>query len=469
MPTNDQLYFESCSDLDTFFREGREHFNERYLKKLMTNSPYYNRVERRMWPMNTGTSQRGFRFGRGFYDPCNPFKRIVSERCEQNSCDSNPEVIQRPGTDSYTWELLRRQMKSEWICVEDLTMRLFPAEEIMHIEDNNARVTKNVHEEFVRSNYIFGSSHKWVAFVNDEGTYCGRLEDAGFFVPEHSSNNDAGPNMCNLRVKCSVADLANIAQLSLDVLDEALIDLQDEDDAFRLDLMDAAGQPLLDIIIPDVRVGRSLYFQTKNNQGYWDADTDFDKRITSYKLGVNRVIGDYAFGYDITAPRFNADTDFNAALPAFDEADPATWPRLLRVPKYICEPAEIGGKYVPNRAYKDSDFGISVAWVPQAMVKWERPALTGYGSAQMEAPNYAGDWEWRRPDWECNEWGKSGYFRAEFHMGAQFFDPTIMHSFLHRLDRSKNLRGSCCPLQEYRAPEPADCYVCEGVGEGGEG
>ena len=51
---------------------------------------------------------------------------------------------------------------------------------------------------------------------------------------------------------------------------------------------------LLDIVIPDPRVGRALYFQAKRNNGYWDANTDFDARLSSLKLGVNRVIGDYA-------------------------------------------------------------------------------------------------------------------------------------------------------------------------------
>ena len=61
-------------------------------------------------------------------------------------CDSKPEVIQRPGTESYTFELLRKEMTTDWICVESLLYRLFPAEEILQFEESNARITKNVED-----------------------------------------------------------------------------------------------------------------------------------------------------------------------------------------------------------------------------------------------------------------------------------------------------------------------------------
>lgn len=462
----EQLYFNSCAEIDSFFREGREYFNDLYVKKLVTNSTYFTRFEEQAWPLNHTTEQKGFRFGRGFYDPCTPFRKIVDTYCNTDSCDSKPEVIQRPGTESYTFELLRKEMTTDWICVESLLYRLFPAEEILQFEESNARITKNVHEEFLRANYIGGAGHKWLGIVNDNGTYCGLLDDAAWFIPEHTTNNESGYDLCHIRVKVAAADLPKIAYLSLDMLDDALVELQNEDDAFRLDLSEAAGMPLLDIVIPDPRVGRGLYFQAKRNNGYWDANTDFDSRLTSLKLGVNRIIGDYAFGYDINSLRFNADTAFNATLPAFNASDASTWPRLIRVPRYTKVAQENGCSYIPNRDYQNADFAISAAMVNKAMTKWTMPSSTGYGQAQQMTQNYAGDWEWKNPDWECNRWRKSGFYQAQFRLAAQVKDPTLIHAFLHRMPKAKNLYGSCCELNTYTpCSTNPDCYSCEGVGD----
>lgn len=463
---SDQLYFNSCAEIDSFFREGREYFNDLYVKKLVTNSTYFTRFEEQAWPLNHTTEQKAFRFGRGFYDPCTPFRKINDTYCNTDSCDSKPEVIERPGTESYTFELLRKEMTTDWICVESLLYRLFPAEEILQFEESNARITKNVHEEFLRANYVGGAGHKWLGIANDDGTYCGVLDDQSWFVPEHSGNDATGYDLCAVRVKCPVADLVKIAYLSLDMLDDALIDLQNEDDAFRMDIQEATGMPLLDVVIPDPRVGRWLFFQAKKNNGYWDANTDFDERLTRLKLGINRIIGDYAFGYDINAVKFNADSAFNATLPAFDASNPDTWPRLVRVPRYKKVASEQGCVYVPNRDYQDADFAITPVMVNKALVKWTMPSASGYGQAQQMTQNYAGDWEWKNPDWECNRWRKSGFYQAQFRLGAQIKDPTIMHVFLHRMPKSRTLYGSCCPLNTYTPnANSVDCYSCAGVGD----
>jgi hypothetical protein len=229
---------------------------------------------------------------------------------------------------------------------------------------------------------------------------------------------------------------------------------------------------VLDIIVPEPKVARRMFFQAKEQNGYWMTDTDFDKNLTQLKLGVNRIIGDYAFGYDGNAPRYNSDAAFNATLQStatpggipLDENDPDTWPKLIRVPRYIEIPSELGYSYTPNPEFKRADFGISVCFVENAMKKWNHPTTTGYGSARMEEQNYSGDFEWRRPDWECNRRGKMGFFQAQFRLGMQVKDPTIMHSFLHRLDHSKRFTTSVCPINTgYAAPAPIDQYVCQGV------
>lgn len=459
---SDQLWFGTCEDVDAYFREGREFFNETYVKKLAQVSAWFTRVPTGTWPMNSGTTQRGFRFGRGFFDPTKPWRKVISERCKANSCEEAPEIIKRPGNDSYTWDLLRKEMETEWICVEDLMYRLLPQEEIMQFEASNAIITRAVHEEFCRSSFIGSSGHKWAALVDENNEYCGEIDDAMWFLNENESNDEGGFDLTYVYVKCDPADLDRIALLGLDMLDDMLVDLGDEDEAYRLDLRDA-GLTALDIIVPDPRTARYIYQSSKTDLGYRGANTDFDKNLTQLKLGVNRVIGDYAFGYDNNAPRYNADSVYNATLSAYDENDSDTWPRLVRVPRYLEQPAEIGYVYTPNRDYRKADFGISVCWV-DGMKKWMNPNNTGYGKVRMEEQDYAGDFEWRRPDWECNRRGKLGFFQAQFRLGMQVKDPTIMHSFLHRLPNGKRLETPECPIKtDYVKPEPIETYVCQGA------
>lgn len=466
------LYFQACEEVDTYFREGREFFNETYVKKLAQTSTYFSRLKESTWPLNSGTTQKGFRFGRGFFDPTKPWRKIVSKRCETNSCDSQPDKIIRPGTDSYFFELIKKELITDWICVEDLMYRLLPVEEIMQFEESNAKITRSVHEEIARTTFVGAAGHKWGALVNEDNEYCGEGDDAFFYMAEFDgTDGQTGFDSRYVYVKCSRDDLSKIARLSLALLDDALIDLGDEDEAYRLDLREG-GLDKLDIIVPEQKVARQLYFETREAGGYWNSNAGFDASFPETRLGAARVIGDYAFGFDSNALRYNEDSAYNdpatggpdgTGLPAFDENDPDTWPRLVRVMRYREESTEIGYHYVPNKEYRRADFGISIAWVNDAIHKWRNPSWTGTGQVQMEGQNYAGDFEWRRPDWECNRKRKQGFFEAEFRLAMQVKDPTVMHVFLHRLDHSRTLTTAPCPVQTYTPPTAIDVYVCDGT------
>lgn len=456
------LYFQSCEDVDSYFREGREFFNETYVKKLAQTSTYFTRLKSATWPMNSGTTQKGFRFGRGFFDPTKPWKTVTSTRCEANSADSAPEKIIRPGTDSYFFDLLRKELVTDWINVEDLMYRLLPAEEIMQFEQSNAIIVRSVHEEFARTTFVGASGHKWLAMVDPDSEFCAVADDTSWFMESNTGTDEGGFDSRYLRVKADQADLGSIAFLALDVLDDALADMAQEEDMYRLDMRDQ-GIMKMDIVVPDPRVARRMFVQAKQSNGFWSTDAEFDKNLSDLRLGINRTIADYAFGYDGNALKYNVDTVFNATLSAYNASDDSTWPRLIRVPRYIEEAAEIGYKYVPNLAYRKADFGITICWAEKAMQKWMNPNNTGFGSVKMEDQNYAGDFDWRRPDWECNRWGKLGFFQAQFRIAMQVKDPTIMHSFLHRLDNTRNFTAGGCPLQSYTAPAPIDNYACQGV------
>ena len=336
----------------------------------------------------------------------------------------------------------------------------------MQIEETNMLISKHVHEEFVRANFLGAAGYHWLPVANEDGEWCGEAEHNGWYVEQFSGTNQSGFNLQYVRVKIKASDLNDIAFLSLDMLDDILVNLQNEDDAYRLDIAEAAGAPLLDILVPDARTARKLYFQARESNGYWDSNAGFTPELRELKLGIRRVIGDYAMSYDIDAPRFNADTAFNKTLPAFSASNPATWPRLVRVPRYVRVAAEEGCKYVFNPDYNDTDFGISVPWIEKAVIKWMMPSATGYGNVQMPAQDYAGAWDFFNPKTEANPFQKLGRFQAQHRIGAQIPDPTLMHPILHRLDKRRTFTGSDCGLNEYYAPStPPDCYTCVGVGE----
>lgn len=469
------VQLESPEDVDQFFREGRTYFNEKYVKKMANMSAWYGRTPVKQWPIGTPPEQLGFRFGRGFYDECCPFKEIVADRCESNVCDVETSKVRRPGHSTYTWQLGRRRFETDWFCVEDFMFRLFPLEEITQFVDTLALVARHINEEFARSYYIGGAGHKWAAQVSDDGLDCDLLDDGSWFMEEHDGVGEMGYNPCYVRVNMNPAELGSMSMLTLDMLDEALIGLQDEDDAYRLDLTDAMKLPLLDVIVPDVKVLNVLYKMAKEENSNLDSIAGYDEKMSALRLGVHRVLSHYAFGYDIDAYRFNLDSAFEATRgqpggpAAWVPGGPnlaINWPRLIRVPRYIEEADELGYSWVPNPAYHNADFGISVVHVQNAITKWVRPSYKGVGP-MVEGdfqPNHMMDWKWRRPDWPENRWGEYGFWAAQFMWGMQIEDPTLMHCFLHRLPKRRRLKKECCPIiNNYVGPTPISNYDCQGL------
>ena len=205
------LFFQHCTDVDNYFREGREFFNTEYVKKLAQVSTYFSRVGESTWPMNSGTTQKGFRFGRGFFDPTRPWRQITSARCEQNSCDIAPDKIVRPATTSYFFDLLKKELMTDWICVEDLMYRLLPVDEIMQFEASNAIITRSVHEEYTRNSYVGGSGHKWMALVNENNEYCDPVSDSAWYMPNFEGDGESGFDSRYIYVGAAVADFDKIS------------------------------------------------------------------------------------------------------------------------------------------------------------------------------------------------------------------------------------------------------------------
>ena len=465
MASQNGITFSSCQDVDTLFREARTYYNPFFIKKMAINSIYYGRLETETWPLNTLPTMKAFRFGRGWYNPDQPWQEVQSGRCVQNADDFQFETIAHPGTESYTFSLFTKAMRTDWYQLTDFMYRLFPQEEMDHIMATNVNITKNVHEEFARSNWIGGAGHKWCPISNGQSLVsCVAEDDQMFIVQPFEGTNEGSFNMGYVYVKLPASQLGNIGLLSLDTLDDVLINLQREDDAYRLDVSEAAGRPLLEVIVPDARVLRQLWQYAKQSGGWWESVSDFDDKQLQYSLGIDRVIGNYAFCNDINGVRLTVDWTYNASLPTFNTNDPSTWPRLVRVLPYYPVTTELGCKYVQNPAYANADFGITNPWVNKAMIKWISPSQSGIGEAQGMTQNYAGDWEWKNPDWECNIKRDQGFFWNQFRMGMQFQDPTLMHSILHRLNTSRLIIPAPCTLAPNYTPQyTPDCYVCSSV------
>ncbi len=464
-------FFTDCAPVSELFYNSRMFWNERFIKKMAINSVYYDRVDTQTWPMNTLPEQQGFRFNRGWYDPTTPWDQVTSTTCGGNGCEANFELIADPGTNVYTWQLFKKQMRTEWYCLTNFIHKLFPEQQLEHIWDTNAGITKNVHEEFTRTNYIGLAGHKWAGVATEDSLVsCTLPDDQMFFLKQYEGDLQGSYDSRYIYVKLPASDLANISLLNLDELDDALINLQREDDAYRLDISEAAGRPLLEIITPDTRTVRNLWQYAKQSGGWWEANTDFSDPMQQYALGIDRVIGNYAFCNDINGWRGEVDWAYNAGLDTFDEADITTYPRLKRILPYIAVPANaLGCNYIQNPAFNNADFAITVAWVMKAVTKWIEPTLTGIGQAQVAATqNFAGEWIWKNPDWECNVFRNQGFFYNQFRLAMQPVDPTLSHVFLHRLNTSRIMPGACCDLQtgSYYQPPAADCFACPGVGVG---
>lgn len=430
---------------------------------MAINSIYYGRIETQEWPTATQPEMTAFRLNRGWYDPTLPWKKIVSGRCDQNSCETDWEEIARPGSEQYTFSQMSKDMRTNWICLTDLTLyRLFGQKELQHQWDTLTNITKNVHEEAARSNWVAGSGHKWATVASDASLIsCDALSDTMWYIRNYEGTDETGPDVTYVYVKIAPANIANIGLLALDNLDDALIDLQRNDDSYRLDVSQFAGTPLLEIIVPDPRIQRQLYSQAKQSDGYWQSNAGFDDKLMQYALGIDRVIGNYAFSTDINGLRYDVDWTYNASLGAFDPDDIDTWPRLKRVLPYYPVISDLGCNWIVNPRFNRADFGITTAWINNQIIKWVPPGTISAGPATAPVQNFAGQWNWENPPWECNIKHNQGFFWTQFNMAFQVQDPTMVHSFLHRLDNSRIIPGACCDLNtNYYSPSPLDCFSC---------
>lgn len=411
--------------------------------------------------MNSGTRIKAYRLGRVALPRDGGWNPVVDTQCQTNACDFKPEVISH-GSDDFEYSLVGRDLRSDWICIDSLSLRQFPEKEVMQLEDGLRKATLYVHEEFRRSRYIHFCENKIVALANDgedgpeSHSLCNEdgINTEGF-VFEARENGEINENY--VRVAVEIPAINRIAALSLDLLDYAQTKLEYNDETYL------PGAQLYDVLLADGRTSNQLAIEESELMGSAASNVDggWDLIDLKQNYGTQRVLRDYSLRRDMEAMRFFPDVTFNNALLAqegyeFDATDPDTWPRFIRVYPYIKKKAKRGIKDDPNPNYRRAPFGISTILVQRVMEVMSFPEKTSFGSAKKEGGGIGWDGTvvWRNPDWECNVKRNKGFFMMCYRMSARPNYTEDGFAYFHRLDSRFNIRAvTCTPASLINFPE----------------
>jgi hypothetical protein len=304
------------------------------------------------------------------------------------------------------------------------------------------------------------------------------------WIFERRRNNDGSFGEIDeryIRVNVAAADIPRISELTLDMLDEAAMELE-YDDETKPAISD--GIDLFDVMLAHNKMG-VRFGETENQQmdqamSYGGMDASMLKR----KLGTKRVFRDmYSVRYDLYAVRLYPDTEYNTnVLPnfgAYNPNNPQTWARFKRVFPYIPKeiqtrtdsvggaPGGAGIKYVKNQNYIKAPFGISAIFSRNVIQGLSFPETNGYGSAQKMKPGttlgYAGTAEWMNPDWECNENREFGFWKMRYGFGVKPLRPEFGWNWFHRIDHRVAMVGNSCPVPNAPCEEEVSPYCYQGM------
>jgi len=459
-----------CENLDTIFAMSEQKLTERLIdKKIVSRNAYYGKVpDGEKWPLGSGTRIKGYRLGRiGVPDDAG-WRPIEDTICGTNACSFEPEVIQH-GHGDYFYSLVQRDLRTDWLCIDSVSLREMGAQEIMHLENGLKNGSRYVHEEFRRSRYIQFCEHKLGSVVGldadtelpiDYGSNCDNelIEDFFLFETRDSGEMDEG----HIRVKVNPSQIEQVGELTLDALEFAKERLEYEDEAYLEDTT------LLDTVLCDARVARKMANQEATEMGGspFNGGNSYDMVNLSRRFGTNKVLRDYSLRRDIHAMRFYPDTAFNATLDAYDESDPDTWPRFFRVYPYIPVKAKVAGiEFVTNPNYLKAPFGISTIFMPSVMSVMSFPSLTGVSFAKKMDKNfsYEGVVQWQNPDWECNVNRDKGFFKMRFRLAARPYMTEYGYAWFHRIDRRIALAGNPCAIPAPGCTDEVTAYCFGGA------
>lgn len=465
--------------LDLAFKQAEQEISKnlhRYRQR--PSNGYWGKVRNAgTFPVHKGTTIKGLKLPRVGMGPLT-WSGIKDGLCETNLTDNDQsQRVFNPGWEEYSWSIQRASFDTDWINLETLVFREMPEEQLQHFEAELNKRAADVWDDKLRLEYLNACQNKTFAqlprSVLTDGTcdnpakYCdtsGLINDGFKFVIDPDVNGVPGQiNPNYLLVKTPVADLDRIGTTTVDMIEEAALDMEFEDES-RPAIAD--GIDLFDIVLPNVRIGRELFAQEDMEMGNAMSYGGYNPQLLQRKLGSRGVLRDrFSLRYDTFSLRYYPDTTYNAGLGAFDANNTATWPRLIRVFPYKPVQTTTGVKWVKNTAFVKAPFSIVTIFNPLVMDYQNYPEATSIGSLQKagvgERINYAGNAVWINPDWPTNKRRMAGFFNVDIGMAARTQRPELGYAWLVRIDHRINLKALCCPLpstQYYDNPTPY-CYT----------
>lgn len=439
-----------CAEIDTLFIQSEQVVSENMLKNRHVNTnAYVGRIpDGGSFPLRSGTRIKAYRLGRVAIPTDGGWRPVVDEQCQTNACDFAPEVVSH-GSEEYFYSLVGRDMRTDWICIDSMSLRAYPEAELAHLEQGIQDTTRYIFEEFYRSRFILFCDNKIVVTVGvdeeDAPIDTELCDDTNInyqgFVFEQRENGEMDERY--VRVAVPVADIPNIAALSLDLLDEAQTVLEYSDETYM------ENTSLYDVLLPDARISNQLVLDENELMGGAGSQVQggWDLLELNQAYGTQRVIRNYSFRRDKGAMRFFPDTVFNATLATFDETDPDTWPRFVRVfPYRKVKASKLGVKDVPNPNYKKAPFGITTMPNKRVMEVMSFPNEVSVGGAsKVGGVGWDGTAQWVNPPWECNVKRNKGFWMMCYRLAARPNYTEDGFSFFHRLNPKIRLKAVPCP------------------------
>jgi hypothetical protein len=465
-----------CEQIDTLFIESEQAVTRGLItKKMVAKNAYYGKVpDGGQFPLNSGTRIKGLRLGRiGMPNLGTGWRPVEDEACTTNACDWDPEVISH-GHSDYFFSLVQKDLRTDWVCIDSLAFRSMPEQELAHLEDGIRNISRAVHEEFRRSRFLLFGRNKLLALVGEDGEGVPNeaeiaCSDAGMltngYVFETRANGEMDENHVRVRVDPVDVGLERIAELSLDMLDFARARLAYEEDSYL------EGTNLFDTLLPDPNMSNKLALQENERVDSAASNGVYNGINLSQDYGTERVLRKYAMRDDIHAMRFYPDVAFNEDLVAsegyaYDDENPETWPRMVRVHAYKPVKSKVAGvEFVLDPAYLRAPFGITTIMQKEVMSVMSFPNVQRVGNAaKVGGFGYEGTAQWQNPDWPCNVNRDKGFWKLRFRLAAKQEKDELGYSWFHRVDKSIRLVGNKCSLPTNPAIEAVTPYCYEGLG-----
>lgn len=437
---------------------------------MVTKNAYYGKIpDGKKFPLGSGTRIKGFKLGRIGIPDCTGWRPIVDELCSTNACSFEPDVIQH-GHGDYYFSLVEKDLRTDWLCIDSLSLREMAEEEVMHLEEGLQKATRYVHEEFRRSRYLLFGKNKLTAVLPDgltddeKANYksCADAMTDNAYVFEVRDNGEI--DECHIRVRVNPSKINDISELTLDQLEYAEQRLEYEDEMFLRDV------GLYDVLLCDKRVANKLALQESEDMNNSPSQGGNGWNLVDLRqaYGTQRVLRDFSLRSDIHAMRFYPDVEFNATLATYDADAPDTWPRFFRVFPYVARNAAVAGvEYVTNENYLRAPFGISTIMSSRVMDVMSFPNTVSVGGARKVGGfGYEGTAQWQNPDWPCNPNRDKGFWKLRFRLSARQNRDEEGYSWFHRIDHRMRLVGNTCALEKPECHDEVTAYCYSGMGGG---